>query len=179
MINIPIQIPLYRRYGSPTNGKDRKIAFALVDPEESTALLKYKWRLYQRPDGSTPYAYRYIPSLKKGRMRALWMHRVILGLTEPAPNGSLEVDHINQDGLDNRKENLRVISQKHNHQNRSAYKGSTSKHRGVSWHKAAGKWIAQARLDKKTYYLGLYVDEEEAASVALEWRKKNMPYALN
>ena len=173
-----VQIPLYRRLGNPRSGLDVKIAETTVDAEDAEELQKHIWRLRENPYPTTPiYAYRNI-KVSPGKWRALYMHRVILGLNIPVPNGSNEVDHLNRNSLDNRKANLRVVTRAQNHQNVSSKKGSTSKYRGVSWSNNSGKWKAQANLNKTYCYLGLYTDEKEAARVANEWRAVNMPYAV-
>ena len=95
---------LYRRarYGYAfrriplTQGK-----YAIVDPEDFERLNKYKW--YAVKDSRTFYAYRNKRVGKK--YISLGMHREILD-----PPGHLVVDHINHNGLDNRKANLRLAT---------------------------------------------------------------------
>jgi AP2 domain len=66
-----------------------------------------------------------------------------------------KVDHRNQNRLDCRKENLRFYeSEKQNQAN--------VRSKGYSWHKRAGKWVAQIKIDGKNKYLGLYKTEEQA-----------------
>lgn len=73
------------------------------------------------------------------------------------------VDHINGNKDDNRWENLRPVTIAENNKNRSPTKGSTSKYLGVCWHKPTSKWYAKIQIDKKSKFLGLYSDEDEAA----------------
>ncbi len=86
------------------------------------------------------------------------MHAVIVG----TPKG-MQTDHINGNGLDNRRENLRVVTHRKNAQNRHTPK--SSKYPGVTWHKSARKWQAQIRVAGKKHHLGLYEDEETAGIV--------------
>jgi HNH endonuclease/AP2 domain len=77
------------------------------------------------------------------------LHRVIMG----AKTGEL-VDHINGNGLDNRKSNLRFATKSQN--------GANSKRKGYSFHKASGKWRATITKNYKQYTLGYFDTEEEA-----------------
>lgn len=72
------------------------------------------------------------------------------------------IDHINGDGLDNRRANLRVGTQQQNVQNMHTKRGM----RGVSWNKSVGKWIAHVTHDYKFIHLGCFTDKDEAQSVA-------------
>jgi hypothetical protein len=87
------------------------------------------------------------------------LHRLLLN----APP-ELQVDHINGDGLDNRRSNLRLATGSQNQGNsRKRRDGVTSQYRGVSWNKRAGKWQALLRREGKLQYLGYFSDEEAAA----------------
>ena len=81
------------------------------------------------------------------------------------------VDHHKGNTLDDRIENLRLATHKENSENRIkllSFKGkpTSSKYKGVSWHKKAKKWQAQIRIIKDgkrcRSHLGLFADEEEA-----------------
>ena len=83
-----------------------------------------------------------------------------------------QVDHINKDSLDNRIENLRAASSSQNMMNRSLFSNSTSKVKGVSWHKRAKKWFAYVDVNKKRTNIGYFSDLELAELVASEARHK-------
>jgi hypothetical protein len=90
-------------------------------------------------------------------------HRVIMARILGRPLERHEhVDHIDHDGLNNQRENLRLASHRENHCNRRPGI-STSKHPGVSWYKPTGKWRACIRLKGKWTYLGYFASETEAA----------------
>ena len=74
-----------------------------------------------------------------------------------------QIDHINGVRDDNRIENLREATRQQNSFNRKSEKDSASNYKGVTWHKQHKKWQAQHRYRGKTYYLGLYETEEDAA----------------
>ena len=74
----------------------------------------------------------------------------------------MEIDHINGNGLDYRKCNLRVCTHQQNLQNQRIQKG-VSKFKGVCWHKASQKWMAKIKHNYKTIYLGVFNNEIDAA----------------
>ena len=71
------------------------------------------------------------------------------------------VDHINSNGLDNRRENLRVCTHKENCRNSRSLKKGTSKYKGVS--KNGYNWCARIMVDSVGLYLGQYTDQDDAA----------------
>jgi hypothetical protein len=77
--------------------------------------------------------------------------------------GYPHVDHINGNGLDNRWHNLRPANQHQNCANRRKGSGTSSRFKGVSWHKAGNKWRAEIMVNSRSIYLGLFTSEEEAA----------------
>ena len=73
-----------------------------------------------------------------------------------------QLDHINRNRSDNRISNLREVSHKQNHQNRSKPSNNTSGHPGVSWDKRDSKWRAQITHNQKKIHLGSFTTLEEA-----------------
>ena len=77
------------------------------------------------------------------------------------PNGlKLVVDHINDDKLDNRLENLQIVTQRYN--SRKTQGKYSSKYKGVSWSKNGNKWRAQIEINNKLLHLGLFNCELKA-----------------
>lgn len=105
----------------------------------------------------TVYAKTNIPA-QKGKRTTIKMHRVVMN----AQPGDI-VDHINGNGLDNRKENLRIVSNKLNARNRKAHAGSSSIYKGVSYLARLGKWQVNICEDGINHYVGVYESEEQAA----------------
>lgn len=128
---------------------------ALVDDADYPKVAKYKWFL--RKEKYTGYAAR---SYKKpdGRVGVIRMHRLILD----APS-HLDVDHINGNGLDNRRCNIRLCTRQENVWNTRARHGKTSRYKGVCWDKASKKWKAQINIDGKKHSIGRFTKEKEAA----------------
>ena len=125
--------------------------FAIVDDEDFEELSKYRW-CYK--DG---YATRGIAAGVR-RRTTLLMHVVIIGKV----NG-LETDHINGNGLDNRRENLRHVTSSQNQQNRASCKNTSSQYKGVHWSKANKNWTSHIRIAGEKHHLGIYGSELEAA----------------
>lgn len=123
---------------------------AIVDDEDYEELNQHKWCI------RTGYAIRW----QKGKKppRRIDMHRHIL---KAPPN--LLVDHINGNKSDNRKFNLRLATHSQNHANQMKRRRATSEYKGVCWKKRERKWSAQAAYLGKSYHLGHFNSEREAA----------------
>lgn len=128
---------------------------ALVDDEDFEGLIHYKW--YPIKTLSNCYAARNIP---KSKGKIIYMHRAILN-----PPSNMQIDHINGNGLDNRKENLRVVTNRENQQNLrdSPIRKYTSKYPGVS-KLSSGKFRALIQIKKVNKYLGQFENELDAAN---------------
>lgn len=124
---------------------------ALVDDEDYEQLARHSWSF----DGRG-YAVRGV--WVAGRVKKVRMHRQILSAAE-----GVEVDHVNGNGLDNRRSNLRLCEHHQNARNVRPRQGCTSQYKGVYWHRQSGKWRARLRFGGKHISLGLYVSEQDAA----------------
>jgi hypothetical protein len=125
---------------------------ALVDASDLALVEQFGWSL----DSTSRYAVAYFDPLDHAR--CLRMHRLIM---QPRPDQV--VDHINGDGLDNRRANLRICTQAENARNRRKGTG-TSRYKGVSLAKGRTKpWRAQIRVGDQVRNLGYFADEGEAA----------------
>ncbi len=103
----------------------------------------------------------------------VYLHRFLLGLVK---GDRVQVDHVNQDKLDNRRANLRVCDNRLNRQNGRSL-GGTSKFRGVAWNRRRGRWEAYASLNGRKHFLGRFDDEVAAAEAASEFRAAHMPFS--
>lgn len=72
------------------------------------------------------------------------------------------IDHINHNKLDNRKENLRIVSKSQNGMNSRIYKNNTSGHKGISYIKDYNKWMAYIMINGKLINLGYYDNKNDA-----------------
>jgi hypothetical protein len=123
----------------------------LIDCEDFAKYSGYNWNCY------SGYASRFTRDTETKKLIRHLMHRGIMN------NPSSSVDHINGNGLDNRRINLRVCTTQQNSCNRKSAKGSYSRYLGVAYHKRDKRWQAQIRTNKKRIYLGYFKTEKEAA----------------
>jgi hypothetical protein len=121
----------------------------LVDAEDFDFLSQWKWHCLRGG-----YAAR--SSWKPRKM--IYMHRILSG----AADGE-HTDHINQDKLDNRKGNLRIVTNQQNMMNRPKYQRGTAPYKGLYWHHVNQKWVARVRYNGKSINAGSFVDPKEAA----------------
>jgi hypothetical protein len=90
------------------------------------------------------------------------------------PPDHLFVDHINHNGLDNRKANLRTATRRQNSYNRIHFrKNPYSKYKGVSFKKRTKKWNVQIRYDGQSRFIGSFDSEIEAAKAYDKDAKKH------
>lgn len=122
----------------------------------------YNWNI--KKFKTTSYLYRH-QFVNKKRI-TYYFHRELL-----KPSSKLKVDHINNNGLDNRLQNLRICTQAENNRNRIKTKG-ISKYKGVSSTRNLGKWRSYISLNKKQKYLGTFDNELEAAKAYNKAAKK-------
>lgn len=142
--------------------------YALVDDEDFHFLSQWKWyahRIPKKTKEDTWYAERrqWIKEQKKYKIIA--MHRLLMNF----PKGK-DIDHINGNGLDNRRSNLRILSRRQNQQNKRAPK--SSKYPGVCWDKYTQKWVAHVSINGEYKKLGRY-DSEKGAFEAYKKAVKN------
>jgi len=138
----------------------------LVDNEDYDRISSYMWhasRIRRKNKNNIWYATRRIR--KDGKQVTEMLHRFILN-----PPDELVVDHINRNGLDNRRANLRVCTHAQNMCN-SYISGGTSVYKGVSLCES-GKWRAGITTNKRRMIIGIYENELDAARAYNEAAKK-------
>jgi hypothetical protein len=125
----------------------------LIDDRDAHFLDEYRWR-----------AFRIRNTFYAGTgSHTKYLHRLIM-----APPKGLIVDHMNHNGLDNRRENLRVCTNRENLRHRSSVSvRGASGFRGVQWHRRGGKWVAGIAVEGHQIYLGLF-DSKTAAALAYD-----------
>jgi AP2 domain/HNH endonuclease len=109
----------------------------------------------------------YVITVDRPSKDRVSLHRLLLD----APEGRM-VDHIDGNGLNNTRGNLRLCSAFENQHNTRLRLNNTSGYKGVDWHRRSGRWRARVRVNHKTHHLGLYDTPEQAAEVARAFREK-------
>lgn len=135
---------------------------AIVDDEDFDYLNNWKWHYNKTPHSKTGYAMR--TSYENGK-KTIRMHRLLFEYYKQDIDG--EIDHIDRDGLNNQKSNLRHCSRSENIRNVSSWGGC--KYKGVSFYKRIINnktyeyYRARIQVNKKSILIGLFKDEIEAA----------------
>jgi len=145
---------LIRLVGGPVGIKPAAAGYAKVSCEDYPKLSQYDW-LFKQCKRSA-YAWRI--EFEDGKGKIIYMHRIIMN----EPKG-LFIDHINHDGLDNRRDNLRIATATQNRRNSRSVKTGTSKYKGVHYRKDFKKYRARITVGNKRISIGHFDSEEEAA----------------
>jgi hypothetical protein len=124
------------------------------DESDSDAIKGKKWCVYTYGRGKIKK--QYVTAYENGEN--IYMHRLLMDARQ-----SEQVDHINMNGLDNRRSNLRIATKSQNSANKPSYGGS-SKYKGVCKAKTKSpRWRAWVQERGKSIYLGSFKSEKEAA----------------
>jgi hypothetical protein len=123
-------------------------------------LKDFNWSVNVAPN--TEYAWRHAPT-KAGERAMIHLHRIVMSRIlgrELEPHEY--VDHIDGNGLNNTRLNLRIATNKQNQRNRGKASHNTSGYKGVSWMKQKNKWRAEINVNGTRVYLGLFDTPEKA-----------------
>lgn len=129
--------------------------YALVDDTDYELLKQHTWFVHKGL-----YSHYAVRNEKDdiGKFRFVWMHREIM----QTPDGFL-TDHIDGNGLNNQRTNLRVCTAQQNQHNRAPHKNCSSKYKGVSWKNSGKKWVVRIHHNYQSKHVGVFADEIEAA----------------
>lgn len=128
----------------------------MIDDEDYRIVCGYAWHAVR--DKNTYYARTTIRLDRKPK--ALSMHRLIMGLNF---GDKRQVDHVNGNGLDNTRKNLRVVTSRQNNMNRRVRRNTTSNYKGVSWDQRTKKWRVTITINQRSRDIGFFSDEVLAA----------------
>jgi hypothetical protein len=137
--------------------------FATVSAGDYQRISGHRWYAHWVPATQSFRAVRMTRERGGPRDSLEFMHRVLMGVTD----SKLDVDHINHDTLDNRRDNLRVATRSANASNQRKVPGTSSRFKGVTWRIRERKWFAQITSNYKRRGLG-YFDSEVAAAEAYD-----------
>lgn len=132
--------------------------FAIVDDDDFERLSQFRWQAHPHRTTNSYYACRTAKKNENNGRLSIRMHREIM----KAKRGE-QVDHINRNTLDNRKENLRFCTGGQNCANKGIVSTNTSGFKGVAWKKSTKKWMAYAKIHGKRKHIGYYDTALEAA----------------
>lgn len=138
---------------------------ALVDDGDYDRLSRYSWRYMQ--SGQTVYAARTEvrrDEFGRRRQRSVWMHREVLCLPGLRESG-LRVDHLDHNGLNNQKHNLRIATKEQNMGNLVSPNMRKGGLKGVSYtpNRKTRPWLARIFHNGQTIHLGRFSTSVEAA----------------
>ncbi len=131
---------------------------AIIDAEDVPLIDGRSWHVMEQNGKCGNVRTVYAVSEKNGKTERL--HRTIFGLTHE----KIVVDHIDCNGLNNRKSNLRLATASQNSMNRRIHCNNSSGYKGVSWFKPHGYWMARIQRNKVSVFLGNFNTPEDAAA---------------
>lgn len=137
---------------------------AIIDAADAEHVLQYKWHAWRKKPGHSWYALHNFRD-SSGKKRPILLHRYLLN-----PPDGIVIDHRNGDGLDCRRQNMRLAPGAGNQRN-CAKKGKINPYKGVSYNAERSDrtnartkpWLAKICYDYRTINLGRYLTAEEAA----------------
>lgn len=138
-------------------GKNRGKYVAFVDDEDFEMVNQFNWCV--RKGRNTYYAIRRLNI--DGKIKNITLHEFIMG--------RIWIDHIDRNGLNCQRHNMRPCDNQQNSLNRGNQNNSLSKYKGVSWSKANKKWVALIRFKGRREFLGGF-DSQELAAGAYDMR---------
>jgi hypothetical protein len=138
--------------------------YTLVDDADFDTLNQFKW--YADKQGKNFYAKRNSKTIN-GKQMIILMHRFIM----KTPKG-MHTDHIDGNGLNNQRSNLRICTRSENLRNQGKQSDNSSGFKGVSFFKRNKKWVAQIMVNGKYIYLGYFTDKEKASNAYITACKK-------
>lgn len=144
------KIPIYH--------KGKLIDYLIVDNCDYGIVSSRRWHLvnsYSDRVSTTEYMGKIDG---KYRSRHITIHRFLLN----APK-EMSIDHIDGNGFNNQRANLRICTQRENNRNTRKRSGTTSKYKGVSFYKHINKWCSEIKTESKKEFLGYFNNEKDAA----------------
>lgn len=133
-----------------------------ADFSKSTKAFKDNTQIQIDPDDYDKYLKGktlYLSNKGYAMQNNIGIHRIIMDIVD---NKEVQVDHINHDPLDNRRQNLRVVTPQQNAYNKSVYKNNETGYTGVHFYKPSQKYMSYIKADGKRKHLGYFKTLEDA-----------------
>lgn len=130
--------------------------WAVVDLEDYESVSQHAWHA----DIKSKWTYAATKTHVSGRLVKVYMHRLLL-----EARAGIHVDHIDHDGLNNRRSNLRAATHSQNQHNRRPI-GGRSPYKGVTWDsskKRNKRWAVRINIHGRVVNIGRFATELEAA----------------
>lgn len=138
---------------------------AKVDDADFERVAQYTWAASVNEAGN-------VRAVAYNQIKRIYMHRFILGVTDP----KIEVDHRDNDGTNNQKHNLRIVTHKQNSENRKPRTDTATGVRNV-YLRPSGRYCVKIMHNYVSYDLGTYDTIEEAAYVAANARREQFTHS--
>ena len=135
--------------------RDGVVHVVFYDHSDAEIVEGHRWHVHSNSHVSGLFYAWTSQRNSSGKREYLSMHVLLMG--RPM------VDHINHNGLDNRRSNLRSATHAQNNANQRPRKGGASQYKGVYLKKKTGKWRARIKVDGRDLHLGYFFDEAAAA----------------
>ena len=135
------------------NIKNEEVAETIFDLKYKIEIEKYKWHLHKNG---------YVETIwydENSEQHNISLHQAIIRMSGQEVSDGYEIDHKDNNPLNNLESNLRICSHSENGKNQKISTNNTSGYKSVSWHKPTKKWRAQIRGE----HLGLFDDPKDAA----------------
>lgn len=142
--------------------------FSLVDDEDFERESVHNWFALYNPSNDSFYAVRNKKLSDSSGSGIIYLHRSIM-----SPPKGLQVDHINHNTLDNRKENLRICTNLQNSTNRRKHRDNKSGYKGVHWSNYYRKWVARIMVKGKIMHIG-YFHKDDLLLAIEAYNKKEL-----
>lgn len=137
---------------------------AMVDDEDYDLVSQYKWHIDKNRSNIN---YAKCSYRANGKINTLYMHRLIMG---DIPK-KMVIDHVDGDGLDNRRYNLRIVSVRENNSNHAAINNIISSFSGVFWDKRCGRFRARVDVSGRQFDIGWFRNEADAYTAYIGTRR--------
>jgi hypothetical protein len=141
----------------PLHGEKAAGRVALVDDADYDAVMQHRWHIHGevRDDRHVKGPYVRASIKVNGRFRNVLLHKFLTGYPR--------TDHIDHNGLNNQRSNLREVTPFQNMHNRRKPLNARSRFKGVWWHEDRRRWVAHITANGKRYGLGRFKSELDAA----------------